>query len=238
MRVTGCVGRLVSEGRFAMALLFRVEPCGLVGGRCRCKPAPGDQGHGSKMESMALLSWRHKKHEVTEVLPAHKTWTSVSTGNPLHGLCAFESKGVVLATLGQAILDLIGWDAARLFASKEVASLWLPRFWLSLLSYDLRAKVSPCLKLILLKKKKAFGKKFKYCKWLYLNGWCFSVFGGSCHHGCLADSSALYSAFSFDLRLNSKVHAMFFWISREWNLWELTSFSLVNNNLDTFYAIL
>lgn len=137
-----------------MALLFRVEPCGLVGGRCRCKPAPGDQGHGSKMESMALLSWRHKKHEVTEVLPAHKTWTSVSTGNPLHGLCAFESKGVVLATLGQAILDLIGWDAARLFASKEVASLWLPRFWLSLLSYDLRAKVSPCLKLILLKKKR------------------------------------------------------------------------------------
>lgn len=64
---------------------------GLVG-------APGDWACTSKMESMAFLLWRHKKYEVIKVLPAHKTWISVS---PCMACVRFKAKGLVLVLPGQ-----------------------------------------------------------------------------------------------------------------------------------------
>lgn len=84
-----------------------------------------------------------------------------------------------------------------------------------------------------------FGKKFKYCKSLYLNGWYFSILGRIIwyHHKYLTHSSAQYPAFGFDLRVTLKdtYHVLLKQLVKSMGTDVII---MVNNNTGPFYGIL
>lgn len=78
---------------------------------------------------------------------------------------------------------------------------------------------------------------------MILSEWYFGIFPSlgriiRYHHGCLTNSSALYSAFSFDPRLLSKVHTIYVLLVKQLvKSMGTDMIILVYNSLDTFYAI-